>query len=142
MISWETRLSQCCITLEFLDLAYNYAVHLKFLLSYKTSRGVMTSCEFLTGRVPDLSHVRTWGCKTWVLEPRNEHRKDWHAQSVVGWFAGISEGNPTGWIVWCPEYNDIVISVNVTFDENIPEPDKAYHEELKQLEQDISKDIS
>ena len=106
-------------------------MHLKYWLPFKTSRGFLTSCEFLTGRVPDLSHARTWGCKAWVLEPRNAHRKDFHAQSIVGWFADTSDAS-NGWDIWCPELNGIVTSVNVTFDENIPEPDKAYHEELRQ----------
>jgi hypothetical protein len=90
----------------------------------------MSSEEFLTGNVPNLSFFRTWGCKATVREPRVESRKDFHPQSIGGWFAGFADGNPFGWLVYCPELHDVVISANVCFDEAIPDPGKEYHRSL------------
>jgi hypothetical protein len=116
--------------IHFWNLAYRYANEIKSVLPFKTAQGWMSSEECLTGNVPNLSFFRTWGCKATVREPRVESRKDFHPHSIMGWFAGFADGNPFGWLVYCPELHDLVISVNVTFDEAIPDPSKEYHRVL------------
>lgn len=116
----------------FWPACYDYAVQIKFILPTMTRKGFMSPYEFLTDRVPDISHFRVWGAKCFVLEPRNEHRKDWHARSVVGFFMKLSV-SPAGYYVWVPELHGPVISINVEFDENIPDPGHEYHIELEDL---------
>ena len=65
-----------------------------------------------------------------MREPRVERRKDFHAQSVVGFLIGLNH-SPMGWNVWVPELKGFVTSTNVEFDESIPPPDEAYHRELE-----------
>ena len=96
----------------------------------KGKGGEMSPLERLTGHVPDISHIKVWGCKAWVREPRVERRKDFHAQSVVGFLIGLNH-SPMGWNVWVPELKGFVTSTNVEFDESIPPPDEAYHRELE-----------
>ena len=79
----------------------------------------MSSFEFLMHRAPNISHFRVWGAMCFVLEPRSEHRKDWHARSVVGFFFKLSV-SPVGYSIWVPELHGPVVSVNVVFDESIP----------------------
>jgi hypothetical protein len=117
----------------FWNEAYDYAIQIRDVLPFNTPFGFKSPYEILTGEIPSVSHYHVWGCKAWVLEPRSEHRKDWHGRAVSGWFAGLSEEDPRGFKVWVPELNSFVISVNVTFDENIPIPDKEYHDSLKDV---------
>lgn len=71
---------------SFWNKAYSYAVQIKFVVPFNTAQGVMSSFEFLLGVPPDYGWFRTWGCKAFVLEPRSEHRKDFHPKSVMGFF--------------------------------------------------------
>ena len=48
---------------------------------YNTLRGVY-------GEVPDLSHLRIWGCKTYLKMPENYHRKDWRDKAFTGYLIG------------------------------------------------------
>ncbi len=113
--------------------AYDYAVQIRMMIPFQSPYGFMSPYQVLTGGIPNVSHFRVWGCKAWVLEPRVEHRKDWHAKSVIGWFAGLSPDNPRGYKIWIPELRDYVIAVNVTFDENIPDPGNEYHIALEEV---------
>ena len=115
---------------QFWPGAYNYAVQIKLVLPAKTVQGWMSPFEFITKRTPNVSHFRVWGSKCFVLEPRNEHRKDWHPKSVVGFFLSLST-EPIGYDVWVPELRGVVTAVNVEFDEVIPDPGVEYHESLK-----------
>ena len=110
--------------------AYDYAVNIKLVLPTRTVSGWMSPIEFITGQIPNLSHFRVWGSKCFVLEPRGEHRKDWHPKSVVGFFLKLSV-EPIGYEVWVPELQGVVTAVNVVFDESIPDPGLEYHESLE-----------
>lgn len=103
---------------------HEYAVIIKSAMPCKGVNGMMSSIERLTGNVPDISHIKVWGCKAWVLlEPRVENRKDFHAQSVVDFLVGLSH-SPIGWNIWVPELNGIrTTSTNVKFDKSIPPPE-------------------
>ena len=116
--------------IEFWPAAYEYAVQIKFVMPIMTLKGFMSPYEYLTGRVPNISHFRVWGSKCFVLEPRVEHRKDWHAPSVVGFFLKLSM-SPSGYEVWVPELHDSVVSIDVEFDESIPDAGVEYHRDLE-----------
>ena len=116
--------------IEFWPAAYEYAVQIKFVMPIMTLKGFMSPYEYLTGRVPNISHFRVWGSKCFVLEPRVEHRKDWHAPSVVGFFLKLSL-SPSGYEVWVPELHDSVVSIDVEFDESIPDAGVEYHRDLE-----------
>ena len=116
---------------EFWPAAYDYAVQIKFVMPAFTAKGYMSPFEYLTGRAPNISHFRVWGSTCFVLEPRSEHRKDWHPRSVVGFFLKLS-GSPAGYSVWVPELHGPVVSVNVEFDEAIPDPGVEYHRALEE----------
>ena len=117
--------------------AYDYAVNTKLVLPTRTVSGWMSPFEFITGQIPNLSHFRVWGSKCFVLEPRGEHRKDWHPKSVVGFFLKLSV-EPIGYEVWVPELQGVVTAVNVVFDESIPDPGLEYHESLERHDSPFS----
>jgi hypothetical protein len=118
--------------IQFWVFAYEYAVSIKNILPFKTSKGLMSSKEFLLSQVPDVSWYVVWGCKASVLEPRTEGRKDFHGKTVTGFMAGFSDDdNPIAYKVYIPELSGVVYSTNVVFDQNIPPPSKAYHQELR-----------
>jgi hypothetical protein len=125
--------------IPFWTEAYTYATQIKFVLPFKTGKGFMSAYEYLTDTPPSVRHFRVWGCKAFVLEPRNEHRKDFHAPSVIGFFLKLST-EPLGWTVWVPELCGPVVSTNVDFDEVIPDPGVEYHRELSCTEVPIAPD--
>ena len=70
-------------SVSFWNKAYSYAVQIKFVLPFNTAKGMMSSFEYLLHAPPDIGLFRIWGCKAFVLEPRSEHRKDFHPPSVM-----------------------------------------------------------
>ena len=109
--------------------AYDYAAQIKFVMPVMTQKGFMSPFEFLEEKPPNIKHYRVWGSKCFVLESRSDKRKDWHPRSVVGFFLKLSP-SPIGYTVWIPELHDIVVSINVEFDESIPDPGVEYHRSL------------
>jgi hypothetical protein len=114
---------------QFWVFAYEYAVAIKNIMLFKTSKGLMSSKEFLLSQVPDASWFVVWGCKASVLEPRTEGRKYFHGKTVTGFMAGFSiDDNPIAYKVYKPELSGVVYSTNVVFDQSIPPPSEAYHQ--------------
>ena len=66
------------------------------------------------GRTPNLSWHRRWGCKAYVLIPKEDRRKDWEDKAMIGYFVGYSKTKAGYRILLC----DTV--VHVLFDECIP----------------------
>jgi hypothetical protein len=117
---------------QFWVYAYEYAVAIKNIMPFKTTKGLMSSKEFLLSQVPDASWFTVWGCKASVLEPRTEGRKDFHGKTVIGFMAGFSaDDNPIAYKIYVPELSSMVYSTNVVFDQNIPPPSESYHQELR-----------
>jgi hypothetical protein len=117
---------------QFWVFAYEYAVSIKNIMPFKTTKGLMSSKEFLLSQVPDASWFTVWGCKASVLEPRTKGRKDFHGKTVIGFMAGFSaDDNPIAYKIYVPELSSVVYSTNVVFDQNIPPPSETYHQELR-----------
>ena len=133
----KTMLHHAGRPVTFWTDAYDYAVQVKFVLPMKTARGFMSAEEYLTSEPPFIGHFRVWGCKAFVLEPRTEHRKDFHPPSVMGFFLSLSV-EPLGWKIWVPELRGHTIAVNVTFDEVIPDPGAEYHRMLNDAETPVA----
>ena len=81
-----------------------------------------TPYELLYGRVPDISHLRIFGCAAWVLQ---EKGKKWDPNSKPMVFIGYEKGSKA-YRVWNPETRSIVVSTSIRLDEsrlpNKPQP--------------------
>jgi len=115
---------------SFWEYAYLAASMIKGYVIYDTCNGHVTSDEAWYGKVPNVKHLRGWGAKAWIQEPRSAARKDWHPRAVAGRMIGYSK-LPLGWIFWVPEIQDVVVSVNAKFDEDIPSRAKLFRAELE-----------
>ena len=55
--------------------------------------------ECVPGRsTPNLSKLRKWGCKAYVLIPKTDRRKDWEDKAMVRYFIAYSKSK-TGYRV-------------------------------------------
>ena len=72
-----------------------------------------TPYEALTGRVPDVSHFRVFGCRAWV---HNNKGKKLDAKSIPMIFVGYESGSKA-YHLWDPKSHRIVISSDVQFNE-------------------------
>jgi hypothetical protein len=108
--------------------AYDYVCDVTLVMPTKTHKGWMSPYECVPGgRVPNISRFRTWGCKSYVLNPKADRRKDWEDKSCVGYFIGHSK-TKAGYKVLIGD--TVVTSVHVLFDESIPERGAEYFKEL------------
>ena len=97
--------------------AYRVAFRVNGYIPVQTAFGFISPDEAWS--IPKIKHLRSFGCKAWISKPRNERRKDWHPRTVFGHFIDYTDLY-LGWISRVREIGDIVISVNVKFDEDIP----------------------
>ena len=88
-----------------------------------TGKGRMSPSQHITGVTPDLSHIKVWGCKAWVNIPLEKRHKDFQPRARTGYLVGYSEVFRGAYKVWIPEWNQVIISRDVTFDEMIPQGD-------------------
>ena len=110
--------------------AYDTACDVTLMMPTRTHRGWMSPLECVPGgRTPNLSRLRRWGCKCYVLIPKADRRKDWEDKAQVGYFMGYSKGK-AGYKVLLQDTD--VTSVHVLFDESIPERSAEYFRELEQ----------
>ena len=72
-----------------------------------------TPWEAFTGRRPDVSHLRVWGCKAFVHVPK-QHRQKLDPVSEVGTLIGYEPGSKAYRIL---VDSRVVVSNDVTFDE-------------------------
>ena len=122
--------------------AYETSNYLTVRLPTKTARGYMTPYEGVYGLVPDLSHLRIWGCKAYLKLPKNYIRKDWRDKSFAGYFVGYSEPGEMGYRVYIPDLKETVVGVNVTFNEVVPSYREEYYNELDKLKFEVAPDES
>lgn len=100
----------------FWEAAVSTAVHVRNRAP-KRSLGWRTPYEVLTGRKPDVSYFRTFGCLAYRLVPRDKRLKlAPNAESLV--FVGYEFGTK-GYRLWDKHSRKFVISTDVVFDENI-----------------------
>ena len=72
--------------------AYVYACDITRMTPTRTCRGWMSPAECVPGaQVPNLSRLRRWGCKAYVLVPMADRLKDWEDKAVVGYYIGYSK---------------------------------------------------
>ena len=72
-----------------------------------------TPYEALTGRIPDISHFRVFGCRAWA---HNNKGKKLDAKSIPMIFVGYESGSKA-YRLWDPKSHRIVISSDVQFNE-------------------------
>ena len=102
----------------------------------------MTPYEGVYGELPDLSHLRIWGCKAYIKIPKNYQRKDWREKPFTGHFIGYSEPGEMGYKVYVPDLREVVVGVNVTFNEVIPSYREEYYNELDKMKFEVAPDES
>jgi hypothetical protein len=108
--------------------AYDYVCVVTKMMPTRTCKGWMSPMECVPGgKVPDLSRLKVWGCKAYVLIPKANRRKDWEDKSMIGHFMGLST-TKVGYKVMIGD--TIVTSVHALFDEKIPPRSEEYHKEL------------
>ena len=122
--------------------AYETSNYLTVRLPTKTAHGYMTPFEGVYGEVPDLSHLRIWGCKAYLKVPKNYQRKDWRDKSFAGYFVGYSEPGEMGYRLYIPDLRDTVVGVNVTFNEVVPSYAEEYYNELDKMKFEVAPDES
>jgi len=72
-----------------------------------------TPHEVLTGQVPNVAYLRTFGCRAWV---HNHKGKKLDAKALPMTFIGYEFGSKA-YRLWNPREHKVVISSDVTFDE-------------------------
>ena len=98
---------------EFWWDAYQTSNYITVRLPTKTKKGYITPFECLTGQVPDLKHLRVWGCKMYLRMPRNYQRKDWREKPFVGYLIGYSEDAEIGYKMYCPDRKEVLVGCTV-----------------------------
>ena len=98
--------------------AYNYVYN---LMPTNTSKGLMSPYQFDTGIIPNISHLRIWGCKAWAHIHKEKRAKNFKAKSYIGYLMGYSEIQRGAYIIFIPEMGKLIVSRDVKFDENIPQ---------------------
>ena len=94
---WRT-LGEMCLSMllrsglptDFWWDAYETATYIAIRLPTKTVKGYMTPWECVHGDIPDLSHLRIWGCKSYLKLPKNYARKDFRDKVFTAHFIGYS----------------------------------------------------
>ena len=72
--------------------AYVTACVITRMMPTRTYRGWMSPMECVPGgKVPNLSRLRRWGCKAYVLQPKADRRKDWEDKARVDYFICYSK---------------------------------------------------
>ena len=125
-------LSRSGLPKTFWYKAYEHANYITDRMPTRTWKGYMSPIECLTGKVPDVSMLRVWGCKVWSLIPKTEDGKDFSEKGYQGFYMGVSE-QPIGYKIFVPALNQQVVTVHCIFDENIPSRDEEYFAEIDQL---------
>jgi hypothetical protein len=98
------------------------------MLPTRTCKGWMSPMECVPGgSIPDLSRLRVWGCKCYVLIAKADRRKDWEDKSMIGCLIGYSK-DKKGYRVLIG--SAVITSVHVLFDESIPPRSESYYKEF------------
>ena len=91
------------------------------LLPTQTARGRMSPTEYLTGVTPNLEHLRVFGSKAFVNIPLSKRHKDFKDRAITGYMVGYSKVMRGAYKIWIPEWNRVIVSRDVRFDEAIPQ---------------------
>ena len=102
----------------------------------------MTPWECVYEEVPNLAHLRIWGCKAYLKIPKDYLRKDWRDKSFTGYFVGYSDEGEVGYRLYIPDRQEDIVGVNVTFNEVIPSYAEEYYNEINKLSFEVATDES
>jgi hypothetical protein len=99
----------------------------------------ITPYEALTGQKPDLSHLRVYGCRSFVLNPDPKLKK-WDSRAGIGYLVGYHD---RAYRIWYPgsagEPGQIQIRRDVTFDESttfgMDVPNPAAYYQIEEVEE-------
>ena len=122
--------------------AYQASNYITVRLPTKTAKGYMTPWECVFGEPPNLVHLRIWGCKAYLKMPKNYARKDWREKVFSGYFIGYSDEGEVGYRLYIPDFKEVLVGVNVTFNEVVPSYEEEYFNELKKLSFEVAPDES
>ena len=127
------------LPVAFWWLAVDCACYILNRIPTKTALGYMSPYEVIFGTAPDLKWFRIWGCKCYALKPAAERRKDFDDKAYSGFLVGYAQQN-TGYMIFVPVLDKIIVSVHVVFNEVIPDPTADYFSELEQLKIEVASD--
>ena len=84
--------------------------------------GEVTPYEKMFDRRPDLSHLRTWGCRALVRVPIGAGKLE--PRAVAGMLVGYSD-SAKAYLVWLPLENEVIVARDVKFyeDQYLPKMD-------------------
>lgn len=100
----------------FWQLAVGCAVHLYNRQPMRRFKW-RTPITAWNGTVPDVSYFRVFGCKVFV-HVQKDHRQKLEKKALEMTFVGYADGSK-GYLFWNPAKRSLVVSRDVTFDENI-----------------------
>ncbi|KAJ3885231.1 copia protein, partial [Lentinula edodes] len=85
------------LPLQFWEDAVRTALYIRFRLPTKTLPNNKTPYEMVHHKVPNLSHLRVWGCQCWI-QVSEDIRLKFGDKMLEGIFIGY-EDNRIGWRV-------------------------------------------
>ena len=97
----------------------------------------MSPYECVYGAAPDLKWICIWDCKCYALKPKADRRKDFDEKAYAGFLVGYAQQN-TGYLIFVPALDKIVVSVHVVFNEIIPDSSAEYFSELERLKIEVA----
>ena len=108
----------------FWEDAINTSCH---VLNRITIRPILdnTPYELLKGRKPNLSHLRVFGCKCFILNNGKDKLGKFDAKADDGIFLGYSS-NRKAYRVFNKRTLTVEESIHVTFDETPPPPPRSW----------------
>ena len=77
-----------------------------------------TPFEVITGKRPDLAHIRRFGARAYAHIPKATRKDKFGSRAVVGYLVGFDNGN--SYKVYLPDKNVVIVSRDVKFDESSP----------------------
>jgi hypothetical protein len=128
-----SMLLQSGLPVSFWWEALSTAVYIQNRMPTKTCVGLCTPYEVLYGSPPNIGRLRQWGCKTYSLIPSASRRKNFASRAHSGFIVGYAE-QKTGYKIFVPEQNKIIVSVHVLTDEVSPDINDDYLAELTRLQ--------
>ena len=137
-----SMLLRSLLPVDFWWDAYKASNYITNRLPTKTRAGYYSPFESVHKVIPDLSHLRVWGCKTYLKMPKNYLRKDYREKAFTGHFIGYSEAGTVGYEIYVPELKEVMVGVHCTFNELIPSYSDEYFNELQKLSFEIAVDES
>ena len=78
--------------------------------------GEISPYQALTGKLPDVSKIRTWGCLVWYFVPEKDRTSKLSPRAVPAVHLGLDDSR-NGYYVYVPSFNRITTATHVSFSE-------------------------